>query len=75
MSSKEKTTNGGPSDVRTQYLIQADQHRVYFYTLSGVGFSLAELETLKRAIAAAKTHLQEKLTACQPPYQLPVPVA
>ncbi len=75
MSTRKESTKSGASDVRTSYLIQADELRVYFDTLSGVGFSLAELETLEQAIASAKQRLQDKQTAYRPAHQVPAPAS
>ena len=75
MSTRNNSTKSGASDVRTSYLIQADELRVYFDTLSGVGFSLAELETLEQAIASARARLQENQTACRPAHQIPAPAS
>ncbi len=75
MSTRKESTNGQLSDVRTDYLTQADELRVYFDTLSGVGFSLAELETLEQAIASAKRRLQDQQPACHPPHQVPAPAS
>ena len=73
MSERNNSTKSRASDVCTNYLTQADELRVYFDTLSGVGFSLAELETLEQAIASAKRRLQDQQTAYRPAHQIPAP--